>query len=61
MEFGFASGQSTSIGGGGYSIAGGFDNWTVTLHTATVPEPSTWVLLGLGLPALLAFRRRKGA
>ena len=24
-----------------------------------VPEPSTWALLGLGLPALLAFRRRK--
>ena len=24
-----------------------------------VPEPSTWALLALGLPALLGFRRRK--
>ena len=24
-----------------------------------VPEPSTWALLGLGLPALLGLRRRK--
>ena len=35
-------------------ITGG---WSLTI--TTVPEPSTWALLGLGLPALLALRRRK--
>jgi hypothetical protein len=30
--------------------------WT---PVAVVPEPSTWVLLGLGAIALLAFRRRR--
>jgi fibro-slime domain-containing protein len=31
----------------------------VTLNPSTVPEPSTLSLLGFGLPALLAYRRRK--
>ena len=30
----------------------------VGFRVASVPEPSTWAMLGLGLPALLAFRRR---
>ena len=34
INFGFASGHSTSVGGGGYTIMEGFDNWSITLHTA---------------------------
>jgi hypothetical protein len=37
--------------------ANGFNNLTLT--ATTVPEPSTIVLGGLGVAALLAFRRRK--
>lgn len=29
----------------------------VSLYVSTVPEPSTWAMLALGIPALLAFRR----
>ena len=38
---------------GGPSIIDG-----IQLRQTVVPEPSTWALLSLGLPALLAFRRR---
>ena len=30
-----------------------------SLSLIIVPEPSTWALLGLAIPTVLAFRRRK--
>ena len=42
--------QSVAFGGGIAELNG--------FQVRQVPEPSTWALLGLGLPALLAFRRR---
>lgn len=44
IEFGFLSGNSTSVGGGGGTTVGGADNWTVTVHydAATAATASTW-------------------
>jgi len=47
--------------GPGYSIssAKGFGTQSDDLPTSTVPEPSSLMLLGLGAPALLAWRRKR--
>jgi hypothetical protein len=44
IEFGFVSGNSTSVGGGGGTTVGGIDNWTATLHTdeATPATRTSW-------------------
>lgn len=45
---------SLIIGGPGQSLYAGLDNLTV----GTVPEPTSWALLGLGLIGFLVARRR---
>jgi len=35
------------------------DGWTTAITLVWIPEPSTWVLAGLGVTAMVLFRRRK--
>lgn len=43
IEFGFFRANSTSVGGGGSTVSGGIDNWSVTIHPAvTSTRRSTW-------------------
>jgi hypothetical protein len=44
--------------GGGATFAADMTGWT-SFNIAAVPEPSTFVLAGLGAAALVIFRRRK--
>ena len=49
-SFGVALGSSPGIGG---------DNTQLYVTYTAVPEPSTWLLLGLGLTTVTLFRRRR--
>jgi hypothetical protein len=51
----------TATGLGADQPTGGFfvDNGTLIFNTSAVPEPTTWLLLTLGLSALTLLRRRK--
>jgi hypothetical protein len=51
--FRFNASAATAAGGGTYSIIAGIDNWRI----AILPEPSSFLLLGLGLLALIGRRR----
>jgi len=44
IEFGFLSGNSTSVGGGGGTTVGGLDNWSATVSTdeATPAASTSW-------------------
>jgi len=44
IEFGFFSGNSTSVGGGGGTTVGGLDNWSATVHSdeATPTSGTSW-------------------
>jgi Beta-propeller repeat len=42
----------------GAASAGDYDAWAASVTTVPVPEPTAALLLGIGLPALLGFRRR---
>jgi hypothetical protein len=59
ISFGLGSGHSTNLGGGGNSVIEGFDNWTITLHTAAVPEPASLTLVLVGGLAITLWARRR--
>ena len=52
--------SATQDGGPGNTITVSFTNATTSV-TPSIPEPSTWVMMGLGFGALgfAGFRRRK--
>jgi uncharacterized membrane protein len=54
------SADGLTIVGFGVNPSGGIEAWVADLHTAAsgVPEPSTLILMGAGLAALAAWRRR---
>ena len=45
----------------GASVAGGLSNRTVLYEITPVPEPGTWLLMGLGLAGVAAVARRRRA
>lgn len=49
---------SLVISAPGQSLYAGLDNLTVGRAAAAVPEPTSWILAGLGLAGLLVARRR---
>jgi hypothetical protein len=49
---------SLVVSGPGAALYAGIDNLTVGVGVNPVPEPSSWLLMGLGLAGLLAARRR---
>jgi hypothetical protein len=55
IAFGFWRAFSSPAGNSAGTRIGGIDNWTVTVHP--VPEPSSALLIGLGI-GILAARRR---
>jgi hypothetical protein len=66
IQFGFFRANGTSIGGGGYTLAAGIDNWQITVNAAPPPPPpvvltpvptlSEWALAALALViALIGF------
>jgi hypothetical protein len=54
ISFGFYAATATTDVP--FTLTAGYDNWSVTAHSR--PEPSTFVLAGLGGLAFLAWRRR---
>lgn len=54
----FTSGALGGVGTGGPVLTPDMTGWT-SFNIYAVPEPSTFVLAGLGAAALLMFRRRK--
>jgi len=54
----FTSGALGGVGAGGPVLTPDMTGWT-SFNIYTVPEPSTFVLAGLGAASLLIFRRRK--
>ncbi len=55
------SGFSNALGGGGFSVGLGDGGTDLMLNYSAIPEPSTWILLGLGLTAVATIRNRSGA
>jgi hypothetical protein len=66
IQFGFLRANGTSIGGGGYTLSAGIDNWQITINPAAPPPPpavltpvptlSEWALAALALViALIGF------
>jgi hypothetical protein len=54
----FPASSLSNPSGGNLAIV--LSNGTITINSvAGVPEPSTWTLIGLGMPALLLARRRR--
>lgn len=59
IQFGFLRANGTSVGGGGYTLAAGIDNWQITINAAPPPPPpvvltpvptlSEWALVALAL------------
>lgn len=49
---------SLTVSGPGVSLYAGLDNMTVGMATV-VPEPASWLLMGVGVAGLLAARRRR--
>ena len=41
------------------SLVGGIDNWTVSVYTTPIPEPSTIILGASGVLGVMLARRRK--
>jgi len=50
---------STGISGDNPTVTYAYDNFDVTVHTASVPEPTSLALLGVGLAGAATMRRRK--
>lgn len=72
IQFGFFRANGTSVGGGGYTLAAGIDNWQITINAAPPPPPpvvltpvptlSEWALAALVLViALIGFARTRRA
>ena len=57
IQFGFFRANGTSLGGGGYTLAAGIDNWQITIGAAppppvvatSVPTLSAWALAVLAM------------
>ena len=60
IQFGFMS-SNGSASGGQNTVTSGADNFSVTINPATIAEPGTLALFGLGLLGLGVTRRRKVA
>ena len=54
------SGFSNALGGGGFSVGLGDGGTDLMLNYSAIPEPSTWVLLVLGLAIVVTVRNRPG-
>jgi hypothetical protein len=69
IQFGFFRANGTSLGGGGYTLAAGIDNWQITINAAPPPPPvvltpvptlTEWALAALALGvALIGFACRR--
>ena len=54
------SGFSNALGGGGFSVGLGDGGTDLMLNYSAIPEPSTWILLVLGLAIVVTVRNRPG-
>ena len=59
IQFGYLTNNSTGPGHPPLVSTSDIDNWSVTLETQEIPEPTTILLLGTGLVGLIGYGRRR--